>query len=71
MWLVTFQGSDPRGDLDLVVPNAEQVKGYNPRMWTVEVTKGNSDLFPTDYTFEVQRGSGDACVCSHAQQSAA
>ena len=64
VWLVTFQGLTPRGDLDLVVPDANQVKGYNPRMWTVEVVKGVSDLVPTDYTFEVRSVVG-CLVCSY------
>eukprot|EP01029_Cantina_marsupialis_P004229 TRINITY_DN1423_c0_g1_i1.p1 TRINITY_DN1423_c0_g1~~TRINITY_DN1423_c0_g1_i1.p1 ORF type:complete len:6993 (+),score=3165.97 TRINITY_DN1423_c0_g1_i1:2976-20981(+) len=51
-WLVTFIGID--GDIALMEIDDTTLAGYNAHGTVEEITKGNSDITPGDFTFEVQ-----------------
>jgi len=51
-WMVTFQGV--RGDVGLILADSTMLVGDNPQMDVKEVVKGNADIVPGGFTYEVQ-----------------
>jgi hypothetical protein len=51
-WTLTFAGR--RGNVGLLRADASALLGVDPQVTVAEAVAGSSDIFPGDYTFEVQ-----------------
>ena len=51
-WTVTFKGI--HGDVGTILADDSTLEGDDARMDVLEMTKGNSDIVPDDFTYEVQ-----------------
>ena len=51
-WLITFEGI--HGDVGLIQVNGEKLVGDDVRISSTEVVKGDGDIIPGDFTYEVQ-----------------
>ena len=57
-WRVTFQGY--HGNIGLLQADYTMLIGDDPRMFVTEITSGNKDIYPGDFTYEVQTVRTDA-----------
>merc|ERR1711988_1679094 len=57
-WKITF--TQAYGDMRMIEVDYDLLEGYDARVDIMELQKGVNDIFPTDYTFEVQTISTSA-----------